>query len=96
MKQRQYLEIEKKLWKNCFKKDENEEKQKINGFRKIMRDFCETIINDNDVSRLSLPEGLTEEELKLVREEAAALGLNVITSIRYGKEIVYLQKSMKV
>lgn len=96
VKQRQYLEIEKKLWKNCFKKDENEEKQKINGFRKIMRDFCETIINDNDVSRLSLPEGLTEEELKLVREEAAALGLNVITSIRYGKEIVYLQKSMKV
>ncbi|EFN71505.1 FK506-binding protein 6 [Camponotus floridanus] len=90
VKQRQYLEIEKKLWKNCFKPGE---KQKINEFRNVMRDFCETIISDSTVSRLSLPEGLTEEELQLVREEAAALGLNVITNIRYGKEIVYLQKS---
>lgn len=89
MKQRQYLEIEKKLWKNCFKSGE---KQKINEFRKVMRDFCETIINDT-ATRLSLPEGLTEEELQLVREEAAILGLNIITNIRYGKEIVYLQKS---
>lgn len=60
-----------------------------------MRNFCETIINDNNTTRLPLPEGLTEEELELVREEAATFGLNVITNLRYGKEFVYLQKNIK-
>lgn len=54
--------------------------------------MCETVINGNDIRR-SVPEGLTEEELQIVREEAAILGLNIVTYSRFGKEIVYLQKS---
>ncbi|XP_072757123.1 inactive peptidyl-prolyl cis-trans isomerase FKBP6 [Anoplolepis gracilipes] len=89
-KQRQYLEIEKRLWKNCFKSGEKQ--TKVNEFRKVMREFCETIINDSYVKILCIPEGLTEEELQIVREEAATLGLNVVTSTRYGKKTMYLQK----
>lgn len=90
-KQRQYLEIEKRLWKNCFKSGETQ--IKVNEFRKTIRNLCGTITNDNNISRRSLPEGLIEEELQIVREEAAILGLNIVTSSRYGKETVYLQKS---
>lgn len=90
MKQRQYLETEKRLWENCFKSGNKE--IKVNEFRKVIRDICETVINGNDIRR-SLPEGLTEEELQIVREEAAVLGLNIVTSSRFGKELLYLQKS---
>ncbi|KAM0731719.1 Inactive peptidyl-prolyl cis-trans isomerase shutdown [Formica fusca] len=90
VKQRQYLETEKRLWENCFKSGNKE--IKVNEFRKVIRDICETVINGNDIRR-SLPEGLTEEELQIVREEAAVLGLNIVTSSRFGKELVYLQKS---
>ncbi|KAL6268504.1 hypothetical protein P5V15_001636 [Pogonomyrmex californicus] len=90
-KQREYLEIEKRLWKNCFKS--KEDKTKITEFRKAARDLCETIINSDDITRQSLPEGLTKEEEEIVREEAAILGLNVVISNRYGKETVYLQKN---
>ena len=43
--------------------------------------------------RQALPEGFTEEEIAIVREEAALLGLDVLTTTRYGKEQIYLQKS---
>ena len=93
-KQREYLEIEKRLWKNCFKSGEEQtDKQiKVNEFRKIIRELCESVIN-NDVTRHSLPEGLTEEEHQIIREEAAIAGLNYVTCSRYGRETVYLQKS---
>ncbi|EZA62898.1 Peptidyl-prolyl cis-trans isomerase FKBP6 [Ooceraea biroi] len=90
-KQRQYLEIEKRLWKNCFKS--KEEQMKVSEFRKAVRDLCQTIINNTDIMRQPLPEGFTEEEHQIIREEAAILGLDVLTHSRYGKNTVYLQKS---
>lgn len=91
MKQREYLDIEKRLWKNCFKS--KEEQLKVTEFRKAVRDLCEKLINNDHVSRQSLSEGFTKEEYEIIREEAAILGLDVVTSIRYGKETVYIQKS---
>lgn len=88
VKQREYLEIEKRLWKNCFKSDEN--KTKVTEFRQAARDLCESV--RNNIMRQPLPEGFTEEELEIIREEAAASGLNVVKHIRYGKEIIYIQK----
>lgn len=79
------------MWKNSFKS--KEEKTKVTEFRKAARDLCENVINSDDIGRQSLPEGLIEEEYEVVREEAAILGLDVITHLRYGKEIVYLQKN---
>ncbi|KYQ51324.1 Peptidyl-prolyl cis-trans isomerase FKBP6 [Trachymyrmex zeteki] len=91
VKQREYLEIEKRLWKNCFRS--NEEQIKVNEFRKAARDLCERLINSNDAVRQNLSEGFTKEEYEIIREEAAILGLNVVTSVRYGKETIFLQKS---
>ncbi|XP_012527508.2 inactive peptidyl-prolyl cis-trans isomerase FKBP6 [Monomorium pharaonis] len=91
VKQREYREIEKRLWKNCFKS--KEEQNKITEFRKAARDLCENLIRSNDITRQSLSEGFTKEEHEIIREEAAILGLSVVTSVRYGKETVYLQKS---
>lgn len=89
MKQRQYLEIEKRLWKNCFKSEED--KTKISEFRQAARDLCESI--QNSITRQPLSEGFTEEEHEIIREEAAAAGLSIVKHIRYGKEIVYIQKN---
>lgn len=85
------MEIEKRLWKNCFKS--KEEQLKITEFRKAVRDLCESLINSNDVLRQSLSEGFTKEEYEIVREEAAVMGLDVVISDRNGKETVYLQKN---
>lgn len=89
MKQRQYLEIEKRLWKNCFKSEED--KTKTTEFRKAARELCESV--QNDIMRQPLPEGFTEEEIEIIREEAAVSGLSVVRHLRYGKEVIYLQKS---
>lgn len=91
MKQREYREIEKRLYKNCFKS--KNEQITVSEFRKAARDLCQNLINNNDVLRQSLSEGFTKEEYEIVREEAAILGLNVVTSTRNGKETIYLQKS---
>lgn len=91
MKQREYLEIERRLWQNCFKS--KEEKAKITEFRKAARDLCETLIYSNDSLRQSLSEGFTKEEYEILREEAAIIGLNIVTVSRYGKDTVYLQKN---
>lgn len=95
MKQREYLEIEKRLWKNCLKSGEEQTNKqiKINEFRKVIRELCEIVINSNDVTRQSLPEGLTEQEYQIIREEVAASGLNIVTTSRYDREYVYIQKS---
>jgi len=58
-----------------------------------VRDLCESLIHSNDISRQSLSEGFTKEEYEIVREEAAILGLDIVTCTRHGKETVYLQKS---
>lgn len=95
VKQREYLEIEKRLWKNCLKSGEEQTNKqiKINEFRKVIRELCEIVINSNDVTRQSLPEGLTEQEYQIIREEVAASGLNIVTTSRYDREYVYIQKS---
>ncbi|XP_014475449.1 PREDICTED: inactive peptidyl-prolyl cis-trans isomerase FKBP6 [Dinoponera quadriceps] len=89
MKQRRYLEIEKRLWKNCFKSEKN--KTKATEFRQAARELCESV--QNNILRQSLPEGFTEEELEIIREEAAASGLSIVKHIRYGKEVIYIQKN---
>ncbi|XP_039305328.1 inactive peptidyl-prolyl cis-trans isomerase FKBP6 isoform X2 [Solenopsis invicta] len=91
VKQRKYLDIEKRMYKNCFKS--KEEQIKMTEFRKAAREMCENLINSSDVIRQSLSEGFTKEEHEIIHEEAAILGLDVVTSTRYGKETVYLQKS---
>jgi len=68
---------------------------KVSEFRKAVRDLCQTIIQNNDVIRQPLPEGFTEEEHEIIREEAAILGLDVLTSSKYGKDTVYLQMSKR-
>lgn len=80
--------MEKRLWKNIFQT----ETEKTTEFRKAVRDMCEEFINDNDTMRRPLSEGFTKEELEVVRSEAATIGLDVVTHLRYDKEIIYLQK----
>ncbi|EGI59395.1 PREDICTED: inactive peptidyl-prolyl cis-trans isomerase FKBP6-like [Acromyrmex echinatior] len=91
VKQREYLEIEKRLWKNCFRS--KDEQMKVTEFRKAARDLCERLINSNDAVRQNLSEGFTKEECDIIREEAATLGLNVVISNRYDKETIFLQKN---
>ncbi|XP_029159255.1 inactive peptidyl-prolyl cis-trans isomerase FKBP6 [Nylanderia fulva] len=95
VKQREYLEIEKRLWKNCFKFGEEQANKQIktNELRKIIKDLCESVSTSKDVTRQALPEGLTEEEYQIIQDEIAVSGLNIVTSSRYGKEIMYVQKS---
>lgn len=79
------------MYENCFKSKDKQ--KKVTEFRKAVHDLCETLISSEDVVRQSLSEGITKEEYEIVREEAAILGLNVVTSTRNGKETVYLQKN---
>ncbi|XP_011695993.1 PREDICTED: inactive peptidyl-prolyl cis-trans isomerase FKBP6-like [Wasmannia auropunctata] len=91
VKQREYLEVEKRLWKNCFKS--KEEQNKITEFRKAARELCNKLIESNDMTRQSLYEGFTEEEYEIIHEEAAKLGLDFLKSSRYGKKTAYIQKN---
>lgn len=91
-KQREYQEIQKRLWANCFKA-EKEKGVKVCEFRQAARELCESIINHSSVTRQVLPEGFREEEMAIIRDEAALLGLDVVTLVRFGKEQIYLQKS---
>lgn len=86
-----YRDMQKRLWSNCLKTDKKE--VEVNDFQKAAREMCESFAKDDQVSRQPLPEGLTIEEEKYIREQAAALGLSVISHQRYGKEIVYLYKN---
>jgi len=91
VKQREYLEIEKRLWKNCFRCKDVQ--IKVTEFQKAARDLCERLINSNDAVRQILSEDFTKEEYEIICEEAATLGLNVVISNRYGKETIFLQKN---
>lgn len=90
-KAREYRQVEKRLWGNCL--NSKNEDRKPSEFRKAAHDLCKNLISNSDSVRQPFPEGLTPEEANIIREEAAVLGLNVITQIRYGKEIMYLQKT---
>ena len=90
-KQRKYMEIEKQLWRNCLK---TEQKAKVESlFEKAVREMCENFSRDAQFLRQPLPESLTPEEDKCIREHAAAFGLTVTTHQRYGREVTYLNKS---
>ncbi|XP_012221039.1 inactive peptidyl-prolyl cis-trans isomerase FKBP6 [Linepithema humile] len=89
-KERQYLEIQKRLWSNCFKYQDRE--TKVTGFRQALRELCESIINNSGITRQVIPEGFTDKEMEIVREEAALFGLDIVTCKRYSKNQVYLQK----
>ncbi|XP_078036537.1 inactive peptidyl-prolyl cis-trans isomerase shutdown [Augochlora pura] len=89
-KQRKYLEIEKKLWSNCLNMKHAE--KELTPFQAAAREMCQTFAEDNQLLRQPLPEALTPEEDKCIREEAAALGLLITTFERYGREITYLKK----
>lgn len=89
-KQRKYLETGRQLWGNCLK---TKQKEKVeSSFEKTVREMCETFSQDSQVLRQPLPESLTPEEDKCIREHAAAFGLTVTTHQRYGREITYLNK----
>lgn len=89
-KQRTYLEAEKRLWGTCFKTEGKGKKDSV--FEKAARDMCETFSQDKQIMRQPLPECLTPEEDRCIREQAAAFGLTVTTHQRYGREITYLNK----
>ncbi|KAK1131776.1 hypothetical protein K0M31_015935 [Melipona bicolor] len=90
-KHRKYLEIEKQLWKNCLKVREKKKEQ--SSFEKAVYEMCKSFFEDNHLLRQPLPESLTPEEDKCIREQAAAFNLIVTTHQRYGREITYLNKS---
>lgn len=54
--------------------------------------MCEFFAQDNYLSSQPFPEGLTLEEENCIREQAAALDLNVVTQTKYDKKILYLTK----
>ncbi|XP_024936423.1 inactive peptidyl-prolyl cis-trans isomerase FKBP6 isoform X2 [Cephus cinctus] len=89
-KQSKYLEIEKKLWSKCV--DGSRHERVSQDFTNGAKQLCEAFAHDTNLMRQPLPESLTKPEEKCVREQAALLGLNVTSHIRYGKEIVYLSK----
>lgn len=91
-KQRKYLDMEKKLWENCLKVKENKKKEP-SAFEKVAYEICKSFSEDNQALRQPLPECLTPEEDKCVREQAAVFGLIVTTHQRYGREITYLSKA---
>ncbi|KAF7383084.1 hypothetical protein HZH68_014933 [Vespula germanica] len=86
-----YNEIEKRLWSNCFNFSKKEKKE--TEFQKAAREMCESFAKDNYLSRQPFPEGLTREEENYIREQAAALGLNVVSQTKYGKKMLYLTKT---
>lgn len=88
--QRKYAEIEKQLWSKCLKTQQKEKKQTT--FEEAARKMCETFSQDSQLLRQSLPESLTPEEDKCIREQAAAFGLLITTHQRYGREITFLNK----
>ncbi|CAL7934498.1 unnamed protein product [Xylocopa violacea] len=90
-KQRQYLDVEKKLWRNSIKFGDKREKS-TSDFEKVVRNICETFSKDDQVLRLPLPDSLTPEEDKCIRAQAAAFGLTVTTQQRYGCETTYINK----
>lgn len=85
------MEIEKRLWRNCLKIEEKEKKQ-FSSFEKAAHEMCKAFSEDNQILRQPLPECLTPEEDKYIREQAAFFGLTVTTHQRYGREITYLNK----
>lgn len=84
--------MEKKLWENCLKVQENKKKEP-SAFEKVAYEICKSFSEDNQALRHPLPECLTPEEDKCVREQAAVFGLIVTTHQRYGREITYLSKA---
>ncbi|XP_031845588.1 inactive peptidyl-prolyl cis-trans isomerase shutdown [Nomia melanderi] len=89
--QRKYTDIEKQLWSKCLKTQQKEKKQTT--FEEAARKMCETFSKDSQLLRQPLPESLTPEEDKCIREQAAAFGLLITTHQRYGREITFLNKS---
>lgn len=85
------MEIEKQLWKNCL--NVKEKKKEQSPFEKAAYEMCKNFSEDNHLLRQPLPESLTPEEDKCIREQAAAFNLVVTTHQRYGREITYLNKS---
>ncbi|CAK9795076.1 Inactive peptidyl-prolyl cis-trans isomerase shutdown [Anthophora quadrimaculata] len=89
-KQRKFLDIEKQLWGNCLKIDGKEKKE--SSFEKAAREMCEAFSKDEHMLRQPLPESLTPDEDKYIREQAAIHGITVTTHERYGRQITYLNK----
>ncbi|XP_014613253.1 PREDICTED: inactive peptidyl-prolyl cis-trans isomerase FKBP6 [Polistes canadensis] len=91
-KYNQYYQMEKTLWSNCLNIS-GKEKHEIE-FQKAAHEMCKVFAEDNYLSSQPFPEGLTQEEENYIREQAAALGLNVVNQIKYNKKILYLTKKI--
>lgn len=89
-KYNQYYQMEKNLWSNCL--NISGKKEHEIEFQKAAHEMCKVFAEDNYLSSQPFPEGLTQEEENCIREQAAALGLNVVDQIKYNKKILYLTK----
>lgn len=86
-----YKDAERRLWSNCLKVSKEESAR--SEFEKIAHEICKNFLNDTDSVRYPLPDGLTPEEDKIIRDIAISHGLSITNHKRYGKEIVFLTKS---
>lgn len=89
-KQKKWNEVDRRMCSRMFR-NTHEDKQ-LTEFQRYARNMCQTLVNDTQVLRHVVPEGLTPEEDKCIREEAAAVGLLITKHTRYGKEVLYIHK----
>ena len=86
-----YNSMKKRLEANCFLFTGSEFVSPE--FENVAEEICATLQNDANVLRLVLPDGLTKDEDKCLRDIAVNYDLSVVNHERYHREIVFLAKA---
>ncbi|XP_057336203.1 inactive peptidyl-prolyl cis-trans isomerase FKBP6-like [Microplitis mediator] len=91
--QRKNLKTEKDMWSNCLGMEKLTSEIKNIEYKKIANEFCNNFINNNDVIRQPLPDGIDLLLKDSIRKAALLLDIKVTSVNKYGKESLYLEKS---
>lgn len=85
-----YNQSMKNLWSNCLKM---RQKESTTEFHSAAEEMCQKFMQDSELVRQLLPNGLDHKEVEIIRATAVKHGLAVINRIKYGREDLYLTKS---
>ncbi|CAD6203824.1 GSCOCG00009817001-RA-CDS [Cotesia congregata] len=91
--QRKSLKIEKDMWSNCLGVEKLKIETKNEEYKKIATEFCNNFVNNKDVMRQPLPDGVDPLLKEAMKKAALLLGIKISSVNKFGKESFYLEKS---
>lgn len=87
-----YLTMEKSLWSKCLGINKSDDNDKNEAYKNLAQEMCKNFLDNENILRQPLPEGLTRTAEQIIRKQALSAGITITTLTKYGKEMKYMEK----